>query len=168
MYCDEARAAGHRIAGVARSTEAASIGLIDSVDGTVDAMIGIAKVMSGFDQMTSSMAADIKKRAPEPGNYLDPDDEAIDALGKAASSLKDFLAHLVRKRSAIDCDARLNGDHCEALHDAYEEASSAIAYLIESVESFRAAIISHDLAAEPRDTESFEAVTALIQSLQDK
>lgn len=168
MYCDEARAAGHRIAGVARSTEAASIGLIDAIDGTVDTMTGLSSVMSGFDKMLLVLIAQISTKQPKPEKYLDPEDEAIDALSQASSSLKDVLTRLVRKRSAIDRDARLKGHHSEALHDAYEEASGAVADLIETVESLRGAIISHDLAAEPRDSAAYETVAALVESLRAK
>lgn len=166
MFSDETRVSGHRIAGLARSTEAASIGLIDAIDGTVDALTGIASVMSGFDRVASSIADEIKIRPVETGKYLDPDDEAIDALKQAASCLKDFLALLVRKRSAINRDARLKDHHCEALHDAYEASSGAIAELIESLESLRATIISHDLAAEPRDAQAFSTVEALVKNLR--
>lgn len=168
MNCDETRDTGHRIAGFARFAEASSINLLDAIDGTIEVMSGVASIMSGIDQMLSSCAESLKTRPVETGRYLDPDDEAIDALAQAATGLKNYLAKLVCKRAGIDRDSRLRGDHCEALHDAYESASGAIADLIESVESLRALIITRDLAAEPRDGEAFESAAALIESLRSK
>ncbi len=162
MHCDETRDAGHRIAGFARYAETSSINLLDAIDGTIEAMLGLASIMSGIEQMVSSFAESIKAMPVEAGRYLDPDDEAIDALAQAAAALKNYLTKLVRKRAEIDRDSRLRGDHCEALHDAYESASGVIADLIESVESLRALVITRDLAAEPRDGEAFESAVALI------
>ena len=168
MHCDETRGAGHRIAGFARLAEASSITLLDAIDGTIEALAGLASIMSGFDQMLSSIADDIKAMPIKTGHYLDPDDEAIDALAQAAAGLKNYLTKLVRKRAEIDRDSRLRDDHCEALHEAYENASGVIADLIGSVESLRASIITRDLAAEPRDGEAFESAVALIENLRNK
>lgn len=141
---------GHRIAGVARSIEAASTGLIDVIDGTVDTMIGIENVMRGFMRTLSSFAEQVDSAAAKEGQYLDQDDEAIDALSQASDGLKNFLTRLVIKRGTIDKDARLHDHHREALHDAYEAASTTVAELIEAAQETRAAIIRHDLKAEPR------------------
>lgn len=168
MHCDETRDAGHRIAGFARLAEASSITLLDAIDGTIETLSGLASIMSGFDQLLSSIADDIKSKPVETGHYLDPDDEAIDALAQAATGLKNHLTKMVRKRAAINRDSRLKNDHCEALHEAYEDASGAIADLIEGIESLRALVITRDLAAEPRDGEAFESAVALIDSLRNK
>lgn len=168
MISDETTADGRRIAGIARSTESASISMLAAIDGTVDSMVGLGSVITGFDKMLSSFALELDSMPAEAGKYIDPDDEAIDALRSASSSLKDFLAKLVRKRGAIDCDSRLKPHHCEALHDAYECAEVAIANLIESAESLRALIIKRDLEAEPRDAEAFSTVEALVSSLRGK
>lgn len=141
---------GRRIAGVARSTEVASIGLIETIDGTIDTLLGVESVMRGFMRMLSSLAEQVDSAAVNEGQYIDQDDEAINALALAACGLKNFLTRLVIKRGAIDKDKRLRDHHCEALHDAYEAASTAVAELIEVVQETRAAIIRHDLKAEPR------------------
>ena len=159
--------AGARLVGVARSTEAASINLIDAVDGTVDALVGLAGVMNGFNRMIASICEEVATAECIEGRYIDANDEAVDALGHAASSLKDQLTSLERKRASIDKDARLNGHHCESLHDAYEQAIEAVAELAESCMQMRAAIIRHDLAAEPRSGEAFATAEALIESLRN-
>lgn len=160
---------GGRIAGIARSTEAASIGLLAAIDGTVDAMQGIAKVMSGFSTMLVSAVDEIEAKRVTEGEYIDADDTAIDAMERAAAQLKNFLTRLVLKRTSIDKDNRLKDHHCEALHDAYEQATSEVAELIEALQNTRSAIIAHDLKAEPRaGAESFATVDALIANLRGK
>lgn len=158
---------GHRIADIVRSTEAVSIGLLDAIDGTVSAMVGISKIMSGFHAMLSGAADEIGNTEIAEGEYLDADDSAIDTMERSASLLKDFLTKLVNKRSAIDKDARLKDHHCEALHDAYESAMDATASLIETIQTLRSSIIAHDLAAEPRgNAKTYETMDALIASLR--
>lgn len=160
---------GDRIAGIAQSTEAASIGLLAAIDGTVDAMQGIAQIMNGFSTMLSSAAEEIDAKVVAECEYIDPDDVAIDAMNRASDQLKTFLTRLVNKRSAIDKDCRLKDHHCEALHDAYEEATTEVASLIEELLITRSAIIRHDMKAEPRgNLESFATVDALIENLRSK
>ena len=157
---------GDRIVGIARSTEAVSIGLLTAIDGTVDAMVGIAKIMSGYVTIFSKAADEIQAKTIVEAEYIDADDLAIDILERTADHLKDLLTTLVLKRRAIDCDCRLKEHHCEALHDAYEQAMTEVAELIEVVQATRAAIITHDLKAEPRNSEVFATVDALIADLR--
>jgi hypothetical protein len=160
---------GDRIAGIAQSTEAASIGLLAAIDGTVDAMQGVAKVMAGFATMIAGAAQEIAAKQVTEGEYIDPDDVAIDAMQRAADQLKTFLTKLVMKRAAIDRDGRLKDHHCEALHDAYEEATAEVANLVEDLLVTRSAIIVHDMKAEPREgSAAFATVDALIESLRGK
>lgn len=154
-----------RVSVIARSAETISLGLLRAIDGTVEALQRDVSMLQGVTTTNEEVTKTIKGVAVEQGQYLDPDDVAIEALERCASGLKDHLTYLVRKRSAIDKDGRLTGDHCEALHDAYEQAMNATAEVIESVEVFRSAIISHDLAAEPRaSAETFATIQELIES----
>ncbi len=160
---------GRRIAGIVRSAEAVSIELLNAVDGTVSAMEGVSKIMTGFHEVISGAAVEIAGAEIVEGAYLDADDGAIDSMIRSTSLLKDFLTKLVNQRAAIDKDARLKDHHCETLHDAYESAMESTASLIEEIETLRSAIISHDLAAEPRgDARTFETVDALIADLRGK
>lgn len=159
--------AGHRIAGIARSTETTSLELLDQIDGTIGTMEGLEAVMNGFGRMLASFTDEVKGKEALPGEYLDADDVAIDALAKAEEVLKNLLTKMVRGQSNIDKDCRLKDHHCEALHEAYERATGAVAELIELATCARAAIISHDLKAEPRDLATCEAVDALINSLRN-
>ncbi len=159
---------GDRIAGIARSTEAASIGLLAAIDGTVDAMTGIAQVMAGLAKIMSKSCEEIVAKTVVESGYIDPDDVAIDILARTSDQLKDFLTILVRRRASIDCDCRLKEHHCEALHDAYGSAMEEVAELIEVIQVTRSAIITHDLKAEPRNSEAFATVEALIADLRSK
>lgn len=168
MTATQARltATGTRITAIARFTESVSLELLRAIDGTVDALGGLTKVVDGFVDLCSTITAEANNAEIVDGEYLDADDQAIDALGRTATDLKDFLAVLVRKRATIDSDPRLCDHHCEALHDAYEAAEAAVAELIEVAQIARSAIITHDLKAEPRGgPEVFATVNALIANL---
>lgn len=168
MTATQARlsATGARITAIARSTETVSLDLLRAIDGTVDALNGLVKVVDGFADLCSSITADANSAEVVEGEYLDEDDQAIDALSRTSIDLKDYLSVLVRKRGSIDHDPRLCDHHCDALHDAYEAAELAVAELIESAQIARAAIIAHDLKAEPRGgPEIFATVNALIANL---
>lgn len=159
--------AGHRIAGIARSTETTSLELLDQIDGTIATMEGLESIMTGFGRLLSSFIDEVKSKEVLPGEYLDADDIAIDALAKAEEVLKNLLTKMVRRQSSIDKDNRLKDHHCEALHESYERATGAVAEMIELATCARSAIISHDLKAEPRDMSTCVAVDALINSLRN-
>lgn len=155
-----------RIATIARSTETVSLELLRAIDETVDALAGVAKVASGQAELISSVTAEVTDATPSPGAYIDPDDRIIDTMMRTAGELKNSLTVLVRRRAAVDGDGRLRDHHCEALHEAFEAAIAAIAELADSLDTARAAIITHDLKAEPRDgAEVFGTVTDLISNL---
>lgn len=157
------------IIGVAQSTEATSLGLLSAIDGTVDAMLGIAQVMAGFTKMLSSITRRLSERKVVENDYADPDDVALEAIGRSIDHLNTFLPRLVRKRATIDKDSRLKEHHCESLHDAYEQAMNEVAELIDALQCTKSAIIQHDLAAEPRGTaDTFETVDRLIESLRNQ
>lgn len=158
---------GDRIVGIAQSTEAASIGLLAAIDGTVEAMVGVAQIMAGMAKVVGSAGDEIKSLSVIEGQYIDPDDIAIDAMERSERQLDSFLRRLVLKRSAIDKDGQLKDHHCEALHDAYDAAMTEVAELIELLADCRSAIIAYDLKAEPRsDSESYDTVDALIAGLR--
>ena len=159
-------ATGARITAIARSTETVSLDLLRAVDCTVDALGGLVKILDGFADLCMGIGIEANQAEVVEGEYLDDDDLAISALGRTVDVLKDALAVLVRKRAAIDADPNLCDHHCEALHDAYGSAEVSVAELIEAAQSARAAIISHDLKAEPRGgPEVFDTVNALIANL---
>lgn len=158
-----------RIAGIVRSAEAVTIGLLDDIDDTLSTMVGIATIMDGLNKVIAGCIEQMSVLDVVKNVYMDANDELIDRIVITSSTLKDFLARLVAQRSSIDRDSRLKEHHCESLHDAYEEAINATTALIESMDNFRLAIISYDLKAEPReDIEVFETVDDLISNLRGK
>lgn len=156
-----------RIVGVVSGAEAATLGLLKAVDHTVDAMFGIEKVMREFASILIPATEYINNTEIAPGVYVDADDKAINLAAGLSDSLKNFLAVLVRKNAAVDKDGRLKDHHCEALHEAYEQAAGSVAELVEIVDELRRAMIRHDLAAEPRDLDKCGTVDELIASLHD-
>lgn len=158
---------GARVAAIARSAETVSLDLLKAIDGTVDALNGVAKIASGFHSLLHGLSDEVNAADVVEGEYIDADDTAIDGLNRAAGELKDYLAQLVRRRTTIDADPRLCEHHCEALHDAYEAAITAVAELVDALQAARAAIIAHDLKAEPRGgPEVFATVDDLIADLR--
>ena len=160
-------AAGHRLASLARSAQSTSLEVIKSVDATVDELVRIESLMVGLAKLLAQFIDNTEAQAVQIGEYLDPEDEAVDALQDTEKHLKDFLALLVLKKGAIDCDSALKDHHCEALHDAYELTCTSVAELIPLVGSVRTTVIRHDLAAEPRDEgEAFNNAEDLIANLR--
>lgn len=147
---------GDRIADVARSTEAASIVLLAAINGTVDAMHGFAQVSKGLAKILADLCDKVEETPVVESDYFDPDDVALDLLAKTLPALNNVITVLENKRAAIDCDCRLKDHHCEALHDAYDEALESVIDLVDVVEATRHAIIRHDLKAEHRSPGNFD------------
>ena len=59
----------------------------------------------------------------------------------------------------------MQAHHSEALLDAYDMALAALSGMIDAWMEVRSAIITRDLAAEPRDDEGFASVDALLADL---
>ncbi len=159
-------ASNARIATIARSTETVSLDLLRAIDETVGALTGVAKIASGLAELVAGITTEVTGTTSSPGAYIDPDDKIIDTMMRTAGELKNSLTALVRRRTTIDGDGRLRDHHSEALHEAFEAAIGAIAELAENLDTARAAIITHDLKAEPRDgAEVFATVNDLISHL---
>jgi hypothetical protein len=155
-----------RIAHIAKSAETLSIGLLSEIDETVDFLYGSIQVMAGLTKIMVSEGEKIGGLAVVESSYIDPNDTAIDFLTQTVATLKNLLPVIVRKRAAIVRSERLESHHREALGDAWQATAEAVCDLIGATDDFRRAIVRHDLAAEPRDTETFSSVEALISALR--
>jgi hypothetical protein len=156
-----------RVTSIARSTEAVSLELLCAIEDTVSGLIGAAKIASGLSMLLSGLIDDLASGSVSPGGYIDPKDATIDMMARTSAQLENCLAALTHKHAAVSGDDRLHDHHCEALHDAFETAIIEIAELAEYVEKARAALIAHDLRAEPRDSgEGFPTVAELIADLR--
>lgn len=152
---------------LARSTEAASIDIIRAVDGTVDTLTHIDSLQRELVKRVHLALERTAKCEITVGQYIDPDDTAVEVFEHVESGMKDFLHTLVSKRSEIDRDCKLQDHHCESLHAAYDLAMTSAADVIDVVRDARHAIIAHDLAAEPRESETFDSIELLTASLRD-
>jgi hypothetical protein len=139
--------------------------LLADIDATVDEL---AKRSSEFKKASfvfSEIEANTNCAEIIKGQYLDPEDKAIDVFREAEEYLKAYIPHMLRKRASIDMDAELSETHRESLHNAYDEVLVCASMTLESVSLARQAIIRHDLAAEPRDGPAFNSMDELIADL---
>jgi hypothetical protein len=140
---DELRALGS-------SVEGTSLYLLRAIETTVDQLGTHERLAAATAEISGRLAKRVESHQPEPGQYLDPNDEAINAFETAYKGLEEALPGMLLHKAAIDKDDKLDGDQRELLHIAYDRCMSALAYLIEQAKNLRAAVIMHDLAAEPR------------------
>ena len=155
-----------RIARIAKSAETLSIDLLSEIDETVDFLHGSVQVMAGLSKIMRAESEKIAALPVTESSLIDPDDTAIDFLEQTVATLGNILPVIAGKRAAIVRSDALEIHHREALDDAYRATAEAVGDLIEAADDFRRAIIRHDLAAEPRDTETFFSVGALISALR--
>lgn len=135
---------------IVRSAETISLELLEAIDDTVTSLQGVAKVILGIEELLTEATDRITSTQPKEGVYLDPEDMVINMLDQSIQSFNHELTRMVNKRSAINMDKRLHAHHSESLHDAYDEAMTATASLLEALLAARSTIISADLLAEPR------------------
>ncbi len=139
----------------------ADLGLHRAVDETVDAIAAHVKTYHGIANVGRAVIQVTRTSTVRVGEYMDPDDKLVDALGGLVPRFERGLAVLTAKKGCIDTDARLNESHCDMLHTSYDDMLVALACVIEVTKDLQAAIISHDLAAEPRDGARFSTVEEL-------
>lgn len=143
---------------------------VRSVPGTLqreaqDSLHEHERLAEAITASATRLARRIRSTEVVVGEYLDPDDEAINGIEQGYHVLEEHLPGLLLKKAAIDADAALDAEHKEALHVAYDRCIAAFAALIEACKDLRGAVISHDLDAEPRPSEAFDSAEALIASL---
>ena len=146
--------------------ETTSLYLICAIERTVDSLHSKEDIAHAVAAKAVELTERIKGASVLPGQYLDPEDEAIDFFETGYKALEERLPALLTRKSAIDHDSKLGEDHCEMLRNSYDRAIDAVASLIEALKDVRAAIITHDLAAEPKPSEQYESAADLIQSLR--
>jgi hypothetical protein len=149
----------------ASSVEGTSLYVLRAIDQTVDALDAVEKLARAVSTVANDLAKRISGRTVKKERFIDPDDVGINALESGYRALEAYLPTALTKKRAIDGDSHLNSDHCELLHVAYDRNIQAIAQLIESLKELRAAVISHDLAAELAPSEGFNTVGGLVNSL---
>lgn len=155
-----------RGAKVASAAERTSLYVLRAIDETVASLTKLRRRLAPVIASARDHEAKVRAAKVHPEKYLDPEDLTIMSLERAYESLESGLAKFVLKRSCIDKDPELTCDQRDLLHSSYEDALQAIAQLIEALKDLRAAIIAHDLAAEPSARQTFQDCSSLIESLR--
>jgi hypothetical protein len=145
---------------------AADLRLLRMIDDTCDSLAAMTKLFRGVADCALKGVARIASTEVKTGIYLDPNDDVIDSLNSSAARLRQGIPGFEEKKASIDLDPQLAAHHRDMLHSSYDDALKSIARLVESAEQMVAAIIRHDLAAEPRDGRIYTDAKELIDSLQ--
>jgi hypothetical protein len=154
-----------RLSAFGTSVEGTSLYLLRAIEATVDHLEADERLATALASHARLLANLIGQKEPVVGRMLDPDDSAINNLESAYRVLEEGLPGMLVRKSSIDDDKQLDDGHCDLLHTAYDRCISAFAELIESSKDLRAAIITHDLAAEKGAQQSFESLDEVISDL---
>lgn len=144
-----------------------SLGLLKQIESTCDWLGRLARQIAPLGHHAFALCQSIAASRVVAGKLLDPDDKAIDAIRTAIDSMENMLSMLAHKESFIDQDASLNGDHREFLHASYYAAIRAFGDAIEGGKALVDAVITHDLAAEPRVGKVYGNVDDMMRALAD-
>lgn len=155
-----------KLTALAPSVEGSSLYLLRAIEETVDSLQADERLAEAVSVAARRLANLIRNASIQAGCYLDPEDESINKIEAGYRALEDELPRLLLKKAAIDEDARLDGEQCELLDMAYERSIAALAELVEASKDLRAATISHDLAAEPPPSETFDSPAELTASIR--
>lgn len=155
-----------RLSAFGTSVEGTSLYLLRAIETTVDNLEAGERLARAVSENANLLIAMIREKKPVVGRLLDPEDKVINELETAYRGLEEHLPKMLLKKGCIDGDTQLDQDQCELLHTAYDRHIEAFAQLIESAKNLRAAIITHDLAAEPRSQQSFESLDGVISELR--
>ena len=147
------------------SVEGTSLYLLRAINRTVEALHAQEKLADATAENCGVLSKRIAAREVYEGRYLDADDVIINGIETAYKSLEEKLPSMVLQKTSIDKDGNLTEDHCELLHSAYDLCICAVAGLIEASKTLRAAVISHDLRAEPRNIKLFDSAEELVSDL---
>jgi hypothetical protein len=165
IFTYAANALRDRLSAFGSSVEGSSLYLLRAINQTVDSLQTEERLAAAVAEVAEKMTIDIQKSDIVLGSYVDPEDIAINGIEAGYRALEERLPSMLTWQSSIDRDASLNPDQCDLLHTAYDRCIGTIARLIEATKNLRAAVISHDLAAEPRPTQYFDSPKDLISSL---
>jgi hypothetical protein len=154
-----------RLSAFGTSVEGSSLYLLRAIDETVDSLQTEEKLAIATVENAEKMTREVQAASITPGVYIDPEDTAINGIESAYRALEEHLPKMIAKKASIDNDRDLNTDQSELLHIAYERCIETLAMLIEAMKNLRAAVISHDLAAEGRPTQYFDSPKELVDSL---
>lgn len=140
--------------------------VLRDIEETVDELAKARNGFSGVMQLACDTEEKIRNRNIESGVFIDEDGRLEDGVRGAITQSEQLLVQLAGKKAAIDKDSRLRSHDREELHDAYNDAVDALALMIESLKDVLAALITHDLNAEPRDGKKYSDIGELLADLR--
>jgi len=150
----------------APTAEGVSLYLLRAINETVDSLQSLEKLANATSEAGEQLRKAITGRAVVEGSYLDADDTAINLFEAGIRALEEHLPTLLLRKGSIDGDSSLDASQADLLHTSYDRCIDSVACLIESMKNLRAAVITHDLAAEPRPVQIFDSTEDLINSLR--
>lgn len=162
----EPTALADSVSAFAPLVETQSLYLLRAFESTIDNLGTSTRGAISTTETALQLAAKVRKAKVEVGVLFDPDDVAISSIETGYRGLEEHLPVITVKKAAAETDGSLRPEQCDALCACFDEYVEAVARLIEAAKDLRAAIISHDLAAEPRPDESFDSPDQLILSLR--
>jgi hypothetical protein len=150
---------------LAPSVESSSLYLLHAIADTVDSLQKHEQLAGSISAVVRSLANRISRCEVVQECYIDPEDECINKIEASYRMVENELQNLLPKKAAINKDMRLDLEQQDLLHTAYDRCIAAFDELVEAAKTLRAATITHDLAAEPPPSETFDSPAALIHSL---
>ena len=163
---EEASALADSVSAFAPVVETQSLYLLRAFESTLDNLGTETRAARSTAENAQKLTARVRAAKVVTGKLFDPDDAAISSIETGYRGLEEHLPVITVKKGAAEADKDLRPEQCDALVCGFDEYVDAVARLIESAKDLRAAIISHDLAAEPRPTDSFESPGQLILALR--
>jgi len=145
--------------------QAQSLYLLRAFESTMDHLGTGSRLAESVAVAARELTARLRDVVPAKGTYIDPDDVMVSRIEEGYRVLEEHLPVITVKKAAIEADRQLKPEQCDALHCGFDEYVSAIAELIEAAKDLRAAVISHDLAAEPRGQSHYDSARELIEAL---
>lgn len=150
----------------APSVGGTSLYLLRMVEDTVDGLQAEERLAEATAATARRLTERVAECAVIEGEFLDPADEALRTIECAYKAVEEHLPGFMVAKNSIDSDPELDAQNKELLHACYDRMISALAELVESSKDLCAAVIRHDLAAEPRNGKAFKSVDELVESLR--
>jgi hypothetical protein len=135
--------------------------VLRDIEETVDELVKTQRGIAGVTQLARDTEADIKAEDVKVGVFIDENGKLEEGMRTAIAQSERILISFAGKKAAIDKDRNLREHHREDLLDAFNGTVDALALMIESMKDVVAALITHDLAAEPRNGTTYPDIRDL-------
>lgn len=154
-----------RLAALAPSVKGSSLYAIRSLSVTLDGLQAMERFFESFAAVLFRIAQETRAVAVAPEDYLDATCVLVDTLEESYRMLDEKPPSVEEMNALIEQDGQYSREQKELLRLAWDRGINSMLMLSEACKDLRAAVISHDLAAEPPPSETFDSAEALIRSL---